>query len=367
MKMSHSPQRTMVSVVVMVVTLLLASSGPGRCASPPHNDYDDDYDEEGGCHPEEADHCFADVNENLMCNLGKPNAGRNCTNRDAQNLCDGMGDALECSEDILFTCSREDGYYTFETWLTGLEAVMHDLCYDPDHMETINVLLKGSKCFRLKRFINCLEDRASLTHMADLLTTTLDLKECNKIQVAIAACIEDSEKSKKKCQGTSEAITQALIAFFSATKCGQPDPTPPPPPCLPPAVPGSTNTTINTTNTTSNEENTEFLNTTDNTTTTTSTNNTPKQNTTTNTITTTTTTTPKASPQTACKKDLSTSGTPTASTVVVTLLVTLVLVGLLAVVLVRKGVLIIRTDFNRHIIGLDAMDNEERDSAYDRL
>ncbi|KAK8378897.1 hypothetical protein O3P69_009557 [Scylla paramamosain] len=359
-------------VVLMVVLALLGANVPGYCET-----FDEYEDKEyvDGCHPEEADTCFHDVNDNLLCNLGKPTPNKNCTHRDANDLCLSMNEALICCEDIIESCSESDGLNTFQVWLMGLEGVYSHLCVDDEDLDLITDLLQESNCFRLKKFITCVEDRANLTHVADLLTTQLDLHECNMLQVSVAACIEDAEKNKKKCRGKADVVKEALIVFFSSTACGHrppPPPSPSPVPCIPPTAgtsaggrdtTNSNKTTSNTTTTTTTYIGSEVTTTTTTpvTSKTKSTKVTSFPNQASTRGTPSSTNRPAACQQT---QDLAKSGTPTASTVVVTVLVTLVLVGLAGMLLLKRGVLTIRTDFDRRLAGLN---DGESSSGYDRF
>ncbi|KAK8378899.1 hypothetical protein O3P69_009557 [Scylla paramamosain] len=332
-----------------------------------------------------------------------------------------MNEALICCEDIIESCSESDGLNTFQVWLMGLEGVYSHLCVDDEDLDLITGmahlsllvffslflfhhsfssdslmvearsdllmirvcvcvcvvtdLLQESNCFRLKKFITCVEDRANLTHVADLLTTQLDLHECNMLQVSVAACIEDAEKNKKKCRGKADVVKEALIVFFSSTACGHrppPPPSPSPVPCIPPTAgtsaggrdtTNSNKTTSNTTTTTTTYIGSEVTTTTTTpvTSKTKSTKVTSFPNQASTRGTPSSTNRPAACQQT---QDLAKSGTPTASTVVVTVLVTLVLVGLAGMLLLKRGVLTIRTDFDRRLAGLN---DGESSSGYDRF
>lgn len=345
----------------MLVLLVLSANIPGYYAT----DYqyeDDDYIE--GCHPEEADTCFKDVNVNLMCNLGKTIPGMNCTGRDAHDLCMSMNDALHCCDDIMDSCSEDEGLDIFQEWYIGLEGVYSHLCIEDEELGLISDLLQGSNCFRLKKFITCVEDKANLTHVADLLTTTLDLHECNMLQVSVAACIEDAEKNRRQCRGRADVVKEALIVFFSTTRCGHAPPPPSPSPCIPPTTETSATTTtdkitsITTTNTGTDITTTITTNTTTNT-------NNPEVTSIPNQASTNGDTSSMDSNSPTCQEpqDLSKSSTSMASTIVVTVLVTLVLVGLTGMVLVKKGVVTIRTDFDRRLAGLEG----ETTGGYDRF
>ncbi|XP_045107801.1 uncharacterized protein LOC123502686 isoform X2 [Portunus trituberculatus] len=351
---------TMVPPVVVLVVLLslLGANVPGCCESLTQ---DEDYDYADGCHPEEADTCFKDVNDNLLCNLGKPIPNKNCTGRNAYDLCESMSDALDCCEDIMDTCEESDGLDVFQVWFTGLDSVYSYLCMGDDDLALITDLLEGSNCFRLKKFITCVEDRANLTHVADLLTTRLDLHECNMIQVSVAACIEDAEKNKRTCRGRADAVKEALIVFFSSTACGllpQLSLTPLPVSCIPPTTDTSAVGLDNAT-TTNNKTGSKVSNDTENSST--KVTRIPNQASTSRDTNTSTTNIPAVCQTT---QDLGKRGTPTASTIVVTVLVTLVLVGLAGLVLVKRGVLTIRTDFDRRLAGLNDGDSS---SGYDRF
>lgn len=346
---------TTTMVPTVLVLLVLSANIPGHYAA----DYqyeDDDYIE--GCHPEEADTCFKDVNVNLMCNLGKTIPDMNCTGRDAHDLCMSMNDALHCCDDIMDSCSEDDGLDIFQEWYIGLEGVYSHLCIEDEELGLISDLLQGSNCFRLKKFISCVEDKANLTHVADLLTTTLDLHECNMLQVSVAACIEDAEKNRRQCRGRADVVKEALIVFFSTTRCGHAPPPPSPPPCIPPTTETSATTTRDkiTSNTTTNTGR-------DITTITSTTHVTsiPNQASTNGDNSSMDSTSP--SPMCQEPQDLSKISTSMASTIVVTVLVTLVLVGLTGMLLLKRGVVTIKTDFDRRLTGLDG----ETSGGYDRF
>ncbi|KAK4324670.1 hypothetical protein Pmani_004708 [Petrolisthes manimaculis] len=182
--------------------------------------YPDTEDDANGCHPEEADRCWVALQENLLCHMDTP-TGRNCTMRDAADFCVSLDDALACCVDIIDTsCSDAEGRATFDVWLKGLHAVYSHVCLDDTTLDLVNELLESGRCWRLKRFSNCVEETANLTHVSDLLTTHLDLLACSRLQAAIATCTANSEKNRGRCRGKGQAVLEGLVAFFSATSCG---------------------------------------------------------------------------------------------------------------------------------------------------
>ncbi|MPC29478.1 hypothetical protein E2C01_022712 [Portunus trituberculatus] len=225
-------------------SFLLFPDVPGCCESLTQ---DEDYDYADGCHPEEADTCFKDVNDNLLCNLGKPIPNKNCTGRNAYDLCEyvvyrgvlkgSMSDALDCCEDIMDTCEESDGLDVFQT-------------------DTSAVGLDNA--------------------------TTTNNKTGSKVS-------NDTENSSTKVTRIPNQASTSRDTNTSTTN-----------------IPAVCQTT----------------------------------------------------------QDLGKRGTPTASTIVVTVLVTLVLVGLAGLVLVKRGVLTIRTDFDRRLAGLNDGDSS---SGYDRF
>ncbi|XP_027218436.1 uncharacterized protein [Penaeus vannamei] len=171
------------------------------------------------CEPALADECFDDMLENLLCHLLSP-VGRNCTMRNARDLCVGFDDALNCTSGIIdSSCSEKEGRLTFDTWLIGLRAVELDLCQG-EALEPIQVLLDNTRCWSFKKFISCIETEANIMHVSDLLTTDLDAYECNRLQLAVGVCNAKAEKNRWFCKDKAEVLHRALAVFFSATNCG---------------------------------------------------------------------------------------------------------------------------------------------------
>ncbi|XP_071549786.1 uncharacterized protein [Panulirus ornatus] len=214
--------------LVLSLLLLCVTRSCQENPDSPSSDDNDFYDEsleddsDGGdsCQPAMADTCFSDVSENLLCHVLTP-VGRNCTFRNAKDFCEGLDDALNCTSDIVDSgCTVAQGRQTFDVWLAGLRAVHASLCNTGD-LSLITSLLQSSSCWRFKKFIKCVEEKANVTHVSDLLTTELDTYECNRLQLSVALCNALSEKNRVPCLGKADAVKEALVVFFGATSCGQ--------------------------------------------------------------------------------------------------------------------------------------------------
>ncbi|XP_037785283.1 uncharacterized protein LOC119581055 [Penaeus monodon] len=191
----------------------------GAAADVEDQEEDNGDDEPEVCEPALADECFDDVLENILCHVLSP-VGRNCTMRNAKDLCVGFDDALNCTSGIIdSSCSEKEGRLTFDTWLIGLRAVELDLCQG-EILEPIQTLLDNTRCWNFKKFITCIESEANVTHVSDLLTTDLDAYECNRLQLAVGVCNAKAEKNRWFCKGKAEVLHRALAVFFSATNCG---------------------------------------------------------------------------------------------------------------------------------------------------
>ncbi|XP_068233658.1 uncharacterized protein [Palaemon carinicauda] len=207
------------SVILGTAHIIRKRVFPGTC-----KDEDKDDVDEATCSPYEADTCFNDVNENLLCHV-LSTRGRNCTQRTARDFCNGLDDALNCTADIIDTdCSEEEGRVRFDNWLQGLRGAYGRLCLRGDY-ELLNNLLTSTNCWNFKTFVKCVEKKANLTHIADLLTTELDQTECNLLQMAVSICNEKAEKGRVKCRGKGDAVNEAVAAFFSSSSCAGKAPT----------------------------------------------------------------------------------------------------------------------------------------------
>ncbi|XP_066967366.1 uncharacterized protein [Macrobrachium rosenbergii] len=211
---------------VFVVTLLLLTSAcfPGICEEENDDDNCDGDDDEATCSPFEADTCFNDVNENLLCHV-QSTKGRNCSQRTAQDFCRGLDDALNCTADIIDSdCNEQDGRMRFDNWLQGLRGAYGRLCQRGNY-DLMDNLLTSNNCWNFKTFIKCVEKKANLTHIADLLTAELDQTECNLLQMAVSICNEKAEKGRAKCRGKGDAVNEAVAAFFASSSCAGKAPT----------------------------------------------------------------------------------------------------------------------------------------------
>lgn len=203
---------------LILAIVILSICLRARCADPAGALIDDDADEEPECLPSEADVCFKDVNENLICHLQSATK-RNCAQRTAKDLCVGLDDALNCTADIIDNgCSISDGAMVFDNWLGGLRGVYTRLCRQEDY-SLLNDLLQSDKCWNFKSFIRCVENKANLTHITDLLTTNLDQHECNLLQMVVSVCNDKAEKNRDRCMGKADAVNEAVAAFFSSSLC----------------------------------------------------------------------------------------------------------------------------------------------------
>ncbi|CAL4179812.1 unnamed protein product [Meganyctiphanes norvegica] len=180
-----------------------------------NSDYDCPYAE---CDAAEAEHCFDEVYNNILCHVGSKQQRKGCDSSDTLHFCSSLEVALNCTSNVIdCNCAGEgQGRDVYDSWLHGLMAVKDSLC--GDNLDMINNLIDSPNCWNPQKFISCTARTSGVAHVKDLLSTRLSRIECNAIISAVSTC--NAQVEKQKCKGTADAVTHALQVFFQASPCG---------------------------------------------------------------------------------------------------------------------------------------------------
>ncbi|XP_013777590.1 uncharacterized protein LOC106462232 [Limulus polyphemus] len=174
----------------------------------------------GQCEPGFADTCFTAVQHDLDTILDASNNNfLNTSDAALEDLCLSLDDSLLCTTDIIDTdCSLAEGRESFDSWTRALRSAYDSVCVGSN--DRLRDLLSNIQCWNVNTFIACTTEKANLSHIRDLLHTSIDKVECSNLNETFRKCTQDaSTGSCREQDSTLRAVDKVFDAFMDGSHC----------------------------------------------------------------------------------------------------------------------------------------------------
>ncbi|XP_073990478.1 uncharacterized protein isoform X2 [Rhodnius prolixus] len=131
-------------------------------------------------------------------------------------------DRINCAQEVINSdCANEKGKSNFDSWLEGLNIVQHYLCESSfNSMRALwQTTRHGLPCWRLEKYLTCVENTTKITHVLDMLQVRMDVNECNYILIAMSSCATTHSLPDQECEITRNELNEILHLFIQRSKC----------------------------------------------------------------------------------------------------------------------------------------------------